>query len=105
MIGVTFFGLFLTPVFYVTLMKLRGKSVPAPEPKGLGAAGATAGAAAMALLFAFTSAQAGPLTIGPDYERPTNAVPSTYKAADLGAWKTGRPLDNVPKGKWWETFG
>src|SRR5213078_903706 len=39
MIGVTFFGLFLTPVFYVALMKLGSKSVPAPEPKGLGAAG------------------------------------------------------------------
>jgi hypothetical protein len=25
MIGVTFFGLFLTPVFYVTLMKFRSK--------------------------------------------------------------------------------
>jgi multidrug efflux pump len=36
MIGVTLFGLFLTPVFYVTLMKLRGKKKPAlaPKPEG-----------------------------------------------------------------------
>ncbi len=35
MIGVTLFGLFLTPVFYVTLMKLswKKKPVPAPESK------------------------------------------------------------------------
>jgi multidrug efflux pump len=31
MIGVTLFGLFLTPVFYVTLMKLRWKKEPAPK--------------------------------------------------------------------------
>src|SRR5262249_9588605 len=24
---------------------------------------------------------------------------------ELGAWKEGRPLDNVPKGNWWEVFG
>jgi multidrug efflux pump len=36
MIGVTLFGLFLTPVFYVTLMKLGWKRKPAsaPEPHG-----------------------------------------------------------------------
>jgi multidrug efflux pump len=36
MIGVTLFGLFLTPVFYVTLMKLGWKKKPAlaPKPEG-----------------------------------------------------------------------
>lgn len=33
MIGVTLFGLFLTPVFYVTLMKLGWKKKPAPASK------------------------------------------------------------------------
>ena len=35
MIGVTLFGLFLTPVFYVTLTKLRfrKKTAPALEPE------------------------------------------------------------------------
>src|SRR5208283_5946498 len=33
MIGVTLFGLFLTPVFYVTLMKLGWKKKPASAPK------------------------------------------------------------------------
>jgi multidrug efflux pump len=31
MIGVTLFGLFLTPVFYVTLMKLGARKRPAPQ--------------------------------------------------------------------------
>jgi hypothetical protein len=37
MIGVTLFGLFLTPVFYVVLMKLGRKHAvaPAPKPEGL----------------------------------------------------------------------
>src|SRR5213078_1858093 len=109
MIGVTLFGLFLTPVFYVTLMKLgwRKKPAAAPEPTGpaIGSAGATAGAAVVALLFTVVSANAGPFTVGPDYKRPTNDVPASYKAAELGAWKEGRPLDDVPKGNWWEIFG
>jgi hydrophobe/amphiphile efflux-1 (HAE1) family protein len=43
MIGVTLFGLFLTPVFYVTLMKLGWKRSPAPQAQAptLGATGAT----------------------------------------------------------------
>jgi len=109
MIGVTLFGLFLTPVFYVTLMKLRWKkqTTPAPESKGSspGSAGATAGVAAVALLLTIVSANAGVLTVGPDYKQPTNSLPANYKALELGAWKEGRPLDNLAKGNWWEIFG
>jgi multidrug efflux pump len=105
MIGVTLFGLFLTPVFYVILMKLGFKKKPAPvsQHKGpaLGAAGA---AAALVLLLAVLPAKAGLLTIGPDYHQPSNSVPSEYKSEELGAWKAGRPLDNVPKGSWWQVF-
>jgi outer membrane protein, multidrug efflux system len=53
---------------------------------------------------ALFQASAGLFTAGPDYHAPTNAVPAAYKAAALGAWKEGRPLDNVPKGAWWEVF-
>ncbi len=109
MIGVTLFGLFLTPVFYVTLMKLgrEEKTVVAPESKGpsLGSAGATAGVVALVLLLTMSSATAGLLTVGPDYKQPTNSIPAGYKAVELGAWKEGKPLDNVPKGSWWEIFG
>jgi len=33
-----------------------------------------------------------------------NSVPALYKAAELGAWKEGKPLDAVPKSNWWEVF-
>jgi hydrophobe/amphiphile efflux-1 (HAE1) family protein/NodT family efflux transporter outer membrane factor (OMF) lipoprotein len=108
MIGVTLFGLFLTPVFYVTLMKLglKKKAAKAPEPKGTSIGPAAAGAAAALILFVgISSVSAGRLTIGPDYKRPTNSVPGSYKAVDLGSWKEGKPLDNAPKGAWWQVFG
>jgi hydrophobe/amphiphile efflux-1 (HAE1) family protein/NodT family efflux transporter outer membrane factor (OMF) lipoprotein len=108
MIGVTLFGLFLTPVFYVFLMKLRRKkpvaveSGTSPGPL-LGSAGATA-AIALVLALATGSAQAGPFTLGPDYKRPATQAPAVYKAVELGDWKEGQPLDHVPKGPWWRIF-
>jgi multidrug efflux system outer membrane protein len=109
MIGVTLFGLFLTPVFYVFLMKLGHKrtveNAPQPHRPALGSAGAAAGLAAGVLLLAAMPAQAGWFKVGPDYRRPTNAVPAAYKASELGVWKEGQPLDNLAKGNWWEIFG
>jgi multidrug efflux pump len=109
MIGVTLFGLFLTPVFYLTLMRRAARKtsvVPKHEPHGpaLGAAGAVVGILLVASLLSPPSAQAGKLTVGPDYVPPTNSFPENYKAAELGQWKEGRPLDSVPKGNWWEVF-
>jgi NodT family efflux transporter outer membrane factor (OMF) lipoprotein len=105
MIGVTLFGLFLTPVFYVVLMKL-GWRKPAVEPEvpALRSAGPAAGLVTIALLFAIPSAQAGWFKVGPDYKRPSTVAPTEYKAAELGNWKEGQPLDNVPKGNWWQVF-
>jgi len=57
------------------------------------------------LLIPFTSGCAGWLTVGTDYQQPTNAIPQTYKAAEYGQWKIGEMLDNVPKGNWWALFG
>jgi len=110
MIGVTLFGLFLTPVFYVTLMKWGWKKhpAPAPQPKIIlpRSTGAVAGIIVGALLLSVPSANAGWLTVGPDYQPPTNSPsPANYKAAELGNWKEGRPLDLMPKGNWWEIFG
>jgi hydrophobe/amphiphile efflux-1 (HAE1) family protein/NodT family efflux transporter outer membrane factor (OMF) lipoprotein len=109
MIGVTLFGLFLTPVFYVTLMKLGFKKKPSATPEshgsGLTPISATAGIAALALLLTASSANAGLFKVGPNYKKPTNSIPATYKSANLGEWKEGRPLDCVPKGNWWEIFG
>ncbi len=117
MIGVTVFGLLLTPVFYVVLMQLgrRGKktakqSTPlvtsppgasGPLPSGaahlLLALGIAAGTAASSV-----SATAGTLTVGPDYQRPTNTVPGEFR--DAPVWKEGTPADRAAKGRWWEAF-
>ena len=107
MIGVTLFGLFLTPVFYTVLMKLglKKKPVPAAPAIPLAPTGVVTGLILAGLLLGHASVQAGPLTVGPDYQSPTNALPAGYKAAELGQWKEGRPLDNVPKGNWWEVYG
>jgi outer membrane protein, multidrug efflux system len=111
MIGVTLFGLFLTPVFYVVLMKLGWRKKPAASgekhgPVG-GATGAVAGTAAVLILGALLLS--GCASVGPDYKRPSDAAPVAYKTSattnDLGSWKEGKPLDNVPKGAWWEMFG
>jgi len=108
MIGVTIFGLFLTPVFYVVLMKLgwRKKPTEASREKHGPATGTVAGTAAVLILGALVLTGCA---IGPDYKRPVNTAPIAYKSIeatnDLGAWKEGKPLDNVPKGAWWEVFG
>src|SRR5260221_7453921 len=59
MIGVTLFGLFLTPVFYVTLMRLGWKKRPAAADAtagpAVGHAGAAAGIAVAAMLLTFSN--------------------------------------------------
>ncbi|HTV61433.1 MAG TPA: efflux transporter outer membrane subunit [Verrucomicrobiae bacterium] len=88
-------------------MKLgrKKKAAPGAETQGssFGPAGVAAGIA-LALLAGVASANASLFTVGPDYQAPTNFIPAHYKSAEFGNWKTGRPLDNVPKGSWWEIF-
>jgi multidrug efflux system outer membrane protein len=47
----------------------------------------------------------GCIAVGPRYTEPATETAGTYKAAELGSWKEGQPLDSVPKGKWWMVFG
>ena len=104
MIGVTLFGLFLTPVFYVVMMKLGWKKKPANEAtkSGLGAAPAIG---TVGLLIVSALVLTGCM-VGPDYKRPVSEVPATYKLTnELGSWKEAAPLDHVPKDAWWELYG
>src|SRR5258707_1083319 len=68
MIGVTLFGLFLTPVFYLSLMRLgfgrKPAAVASPGLGALGPAGVAVGIAATMLLAAANPARAGLLTVG-----------------------------------------
>jgi len=42
---------------------------------------------------------------GPAYQKPTAAVPQSYKEAPPEGWKEAQPNDGVLRGKWWEIFG
>src|SRR5258706_4506098 len=105
MIGVTLFGLFLTPVIYVTVMKLGLKKKPAvaPESKGpaLGSAGATAGGVALVLLLTVSSATAGFFSGGAGQKQATNSRPADYKADGMGAWEGRRAVEKSPEGRLW----
>jgi hydrophobe/amphiphile efflux-1 (HAE1) family protein/NodT family efflux transporter outer membrane factor (OMF) lipoprotein len=112
MIGVTVFGLLLTPVFYVVLMKLGWRKKPVASGEKHGPASGPAGAVAgtVAVLILAVVGLTGCVSVGPDYARPTNSIPATaYKMLsatnEVGAWKEGQPLDDVPKGAWWEIYG
>ena len=41
-------------------------------------------------------------TVGPDYVRPSVAVPPAYKEAKDA--KAGEPRSEIPRGRWWELF-
>ena len=41
--------------------------------------------------------------VGPDYFKPSVPMTPAYKE-DQG-WKLARPLDQIPRSKWWEIFG
>jgi NodT family efflux transporter outer membrane factor (OMF) lipoprotein len=44
--------------------------------------------------------------VGPRYSRPPAAAPDALKElAGNDQWKMATPSDDLPKGKWWETFG
>jgi NodT family efflux transporter outer membrane factor (OMF) lipoprotein len=45
---------------------------------------------------------AGGCAVGPDYQRPTAAVPSAYKEA--GNWVSAAPADALDRGAWWKLF-
>ncbi len=57
---------------------------------------------AIGILFSITLLLGG-CALGPDYEKPSLAVPEEYKANSL--WQDAAPKDHLPKGKWWELFG
>ncbi|RKG86914.1 efflux transporter outer membrane subunit [Corallococcus terminator] len=42
--------------------------------------------------------------VGPDYKRPTVAVPTHFKEAADG-WKPAQPNDRHDRGAWWKRFG
>jgi hypothetical protein len=83
MIGVTLFGLFLTPVFYVVLMKRGGRKTESPSHPVTGGPAAGSGVTGLALLLAVSTWAMTPLRteaakwkVGPDYVRPKQETPA-----------------------------
>ncbi len=103
MIGVTVFGLLLTPVFYVVLMRLGKKRVSPATPPPRSAAGHALilGLTGLGIALAQPAIAALPI-VGPDYARPAQAIPQAFK--DALTWKEGVPADGELKGRWWEVF-
>jgi NodT family efflux transporter outer membrane factor (OMF) lipoprotein len=61
----------------------------------------------MALRSTFVAAAAAALlsacAVGPDYVRPTLAVPAAYK--ETGTWKTAEPQAVADRHAWWQAYG
>jgi NodT family efflux transporter outer membrane factor (OMF) lipoprotein len=62
--------------------------------------GKTATAAGLVLAAGLTLVSA--CTVGPDYQRPTVAVPASFKEQD--GWKPGTPRDAADRGAWWSIY-
>ncbi len=97
MIGVTLFGLFLTPVFYVVLMKLglrKSEPKPAPAtPSGHGPALAGSGAAGVALLLiAGTLAAGAQSTDKPSRPANSRTVMISTSPTDLSSSRSLSPV-------------
>ena len=56
------------------------------------------------LLLAMALFCSGCLKVAP-YQRPTAAVPQSFKEDPPQGWKEAQPADGLLRGKWWEIFG
>ncbi|MES2818225.1 MAG: efflux transporter outer membrane subunit [Pseudomonadota bacterium] len=45
----------------------------------------------------------GACTLGPDYQRPTQATPAQFK--QVAGWKNAAPADTLARGSWWTLYG
>ncbi len=109
MIGVTVFGLFLTPVFFVVIMNVaayfkRKPAVSTNLKTGGGHAPVAGAAVGLMLLVGSVTAMAGPLTVGPDYKKPVIETAPVFRDAATNEWKVAQPSDEQSRGQWWLAF-
>jgi NodT family efflux transporter outer membrane factor (OMF) lipoprotein len=81
-------------------------SLPAQEPKEVADRRAKPGHDGMRRPWKLVAAAAlvvlGGCAVGPNYERPSAPVPTTYK--ELKGWKRAAPADTLDRGPWWAAF-
>jgi multidrug efflux pump len=94
MLGVTFFGLFLTPVFYVVIRWFveRRREKPEPSTNHVGTVGAIA---LVPLLLGLLSG----CVVGPDYQTPPIQIPDAFVNQAQEGIST-----NVVETAWWRGF-
>jgi NodT family efflux transporter outer membrane factor (OMF) lipoprotein len=107
MIGVTSFGLLLTPVFYTALLRIghrRAHDHPRVEPAGDRRSATRVSAAVHGIVLAITAGflASGCQSMAPEYVRPEVATPEAFRDA---SWQQGNPSDALPRGAWWKIFG
>jgi NodT family efflux transporter outer membrane factor (OMF) lipoprotein len=96
MLGVTFFGLFLTPVFYVVIRWFAERKQDKLEPSS-NHVGTTVGA--LVLIPCLLGSLSGCVTVGPDYHRPATPVPEGF----ANQVQAGMSADRVET-LWWYGF-
>ena len=95
MLGVTFFGLFLTPVFYVVIRWFveRRREKPEPSSNHVGTM------VAIALVPCLLALLSGCMTVGPDYKTPQTQMPEAFaNQAQEGLATSGVETS------WWRGF-
>lgn len=98
MLGVTVFGVFLTPVFYVVLRRLSGETTRAHKPQNSGEAPGGSSWSLLVLVSAGTLALTG-CTVGPEYARPPTRLSPAFVQG------SAPPFTNAPvEVAWWRNF-
>jgi NodT family efflux transporter outer membrane factor (OMF) lipoprotein len=57
----------------------------------------------LAILSGIAALLLGGCTVGPNYQRPSTDVPSSFK--ENAKFQPAQPRDELAKGKWWEVYG
>jgi NodT family efflux transporter outer membrane factor (OMF) lipoprotein len=99
MLGVTFFGIFLTPVFYVVVRKLlerKKKTAVKPSSSGAGLAGATV---ALLLIGSVSTLLLSGCAVGPNYHMPKSSVNPGFANGSQTAISTNQTAIT-----WWRSF-
>jgi multidrug efflux pump len=98
MLGVTLFGIFMTPVFYVVLRRWAGEHTK-PNNSSPAAGGGPTGALVALWLLAGTTVFVSGCALGPDYRRPETAARPAFLSTE-----STHVLAAPVAPAWWETF-